>query len=582
MVVQHNMTAINANRYFGMNNTKLSKSLEKLSSGYAINRAGDNAAGLAVSEKMRAQISGINQGVKNAQDGISMVQTFEGALTETDSILQRMRTLATQSANGTYQNDVDREAIQLEFNQLNDELNQIADTDFNGVIVLNGGEMADGVKANANGEINYSTATRQAQQLGTTGGFVLGVGKDAFTTTKTDVETVTFTASVDKDGKVTWTKPDSADGTLDMNTDNGGFSYRGATIHVDSSKVVSGDTLTVSFKPAEAAKAHTSEVIGKTTDAGKVDSADAKEVSDKLTLTVTKDVVTSEEIAKAVNKLNNLELSFTTTAGSQDVTALKVNDKAVPTAADTYEKIADTDDGGALYINNAGEINYAGKGVAAADGTKIATIAGVTNGLPAQLGAAAKSTGSAKVTYNVSQSSYTAAKAAEITVEEPESKVSQSNSNDASTATLTYKNNITLQVGARTKDSVNFTFAYDSNGLGELKADMDCSARGLGTDKLSLATQESANTAIDKIDNALNKVSMVRGTFGAVQNRLEHKIDNLNTTSENLTSAESRIRDTNMAEEMMNFTKNQILSQASQSMLAQANQLPQGVLSLLQ
>ena len=113
-------------------------------------------------------------------------------------------------------------------------------------------------------------------------------------------------------------------------------------------------------------------------------------------------------------------------------------------------------------------------------------------------------------------------------------------------------------------------------------ADMDCSARGLGTDKLSLSSQESANAAIDKIDNAINKVSMVRGTFGAVQNRLEHKIDNLNTNSENLTSAESRIRDTNMAEEMMNFTKNQILSQASQSMLAQANQLPQGVLSLLQ
>ena len=167
MVVQHNMTAINANRYFGMNNTKLSKSLEKLSSGYAINRAGDNAAGLAVSEKMRAQISGINQGVKNAQDGISMVQTYEGALTETDSILQRMRTLATQSANGTYQDDVDREAIQLEFDQLNDELNQIADTDFNGVVVLNGGQMADGTKVDGNGNINYSTAVRQAQQIGT-------------------------------------------------------------------------------------------------------------------------------------------------------------------------------------------------------------------------------------------------------------------------------------------------------------------------------------------------------------------------------------------------------------------------------
>ena len=206
MVVQHNLTAINANRYFGINNTKLSKSLEKLSSGYAINRAGDNAAGLAVSEKMRAQISGINQGVKNAQDGISMVQTFEGALTETDSILQRMRTLATQSANGTYQNDVDREAIQLEYDQLNDELNQIADTDFNGVVVLNGGEMADGLKA-VNGEFNYADAKRDAQQVGSAGGFVTNISKDmtAAEAKALKAETVTFTAAVGDDGKVTWT-----------------------------------------------------------------------------------------------------------------------------------------------------------------------------------------------------------------------------------------------------------------------------------------------------------------------------------------------------------------------------------------
>ena len=159
--------------------------------------------------------------------------------------------------------------------------------------------------------------------------------------------------------------------------------------------------------------------------------------------------------------------------------------------------------------------------------------------------------------------------------------VSKSNSNDASTATLTYSNNITLQVGARTKDSVNFTFQYESKGLGELNADLDCSARGLGTDQLSLATQEDANGAIDKIDNAINKVSMVRSTFGAMQNRLEHKIANLDVNNENLTAAESRIRDTDMAEEMTNFTKNQILAQASQAMLAQANQLPQGVLQLL-
>lgn len=344
MVVQHNMTALNANRYLGMNNNKLSKSLEKLSSGYAINRAGDNAAGLAVSEKMRSQINGMTQGVKNAQDGISMVQTFEGALTETDSILQRMKTLATQAANGTYDDGVDRSAIQLEFDQLKDEINQIADTDFNGVVVLNGGTMADGTAA--------------------------------------------------KDG--------------------------------------------------------------------------------------------------------------------------------------TYEDI----------------FEYANTG-------------------------ADKQTGTAE-------------------------SVSLGNAFSGAAADLTYANSVTLQVGARGKDAVEFTFKYKSSeALGGLTNDLNCTAKGLGltanknidngTPKdLSLGTAEDANKAIDQIDFAINKVSMVRATFGAVQNRLEHKIDNMNVTVENLTSAESRIRDTNMAEEMMNFTKQNILTQASQSMLAQANQLPQSVLSLLQ
>ncbi|MDE5859383.1 MAG: hypothetical protein K2H23_03205, partial [Oscillospiraceae bacterium] len=149
-----------------MNNTKLSKSLEKLSSGYAINRAGDNAAGLAVSEKMRSQIAGMQQGVKNAQDAISMIQTFEGALTETDSILQRMKVLADQAGNGTYADDVDRDAINLEFNQLNDELNQIADTDFNGVTALNGGIMSDGTVAN-NANVITNRPVINYEQIGT-------------------------------------------------------------------------------------------------------------------------------------------------------------------------------------------------------------------------------------------------------------------------------------------------------------------------------------------------------------------------------------------------------------------------------
>jgi len=148
---------------------------------------------------------------------------------------------------------------------------------------------------------------------------------------------------------------------------------------------------------------------------------------------------------------------------------------------------------------------------------------------------------------------------------------------------MTYTDQMSLQVGARTKDIVNFTFSYNSDDLGGLEKNLDCSSRegGLNTANLSLKTAKDANNAIDQIDKALNKVNMVRATFGAVQNRLEHKISNIDTNAENMTAAESRIRDTQMDKEMMKFTSAQILSQASQSMLAQANSLPQGVLQLL-
>ena len=577
MVVQHNMTAINANRYFGINNNKLSKSLEKLSSGYAINRAGDNAAGLAVSEKMRAQIAGIDQGVKNAQDGISMVQTFEGALTETDSILQRMRTLATQSANGTYQDDVDREAIQLEFDQLNDELNQIADTDFNGVVVLNGGEMADGTKADAAGNISYSTATRQAQQVGTAGGFVNGIAADGYQAT--NEETVTFTATKNSDGTVTWKASENAlSAVQNGNNTTGGFSYDGAVVSVDTTKIVSGDTITINFTKPQLAVGQTSDTVGTNTDNGTV-STDGTVTAPTLTVDITDAQITSDRLADATNFLNNLTVETSVDANGT-VTGTKINgadfEGVDDGAGNKSSSVLKTyKDGGKIILGAGdGKISYVD-----ANGTTT-PLATVTEGKIEN--ATATTAGTITTKFLTTTASYEPAKSSGVELVEPESKVSQSNSNDASTATLTYKNNITLQVGARTKDSVNFTFKYSSDGLGELKADMDCSARGLGTDQLSLATQEDANAAIDKIDNALNKVSMVRGTFGAVQNRLEHKIDNLNTTSENLTSAESRIRDTDMASEMMNFTKNQILAQASQSMLAQANQLPQGVLSLLQ
>ena len=604
MVVQHNLTAINANRYFGMNNTKLSKSLEKLSSGYAINRAGDNAAGLAVSEKMRAQISGINQGVKNAQDGISMVQTFEGALTETDSILQRMRTLATQSANGTYQNDVDREAIQLEFNQLNDELNQIADTDFNGVVVLNGGQMSDGAKADALGNIDYTKQTRSATDLGSSKLFGTvddskynkaaadALWTDTKTSGLTDSIEITFTYKGETEGWVS-----NKEGVTADKITTGGFTVKGKTagdianVVMDNSDHIVGDTITLKFTGGNA-KTQAPENFGVTDDTFNDEKA-AGQTAPTLNITLADANDIDSSAGKALSSLESgITINGTMNAAGDGLATvggtgadknnlnIKIG-KLNSVAADTWTEVnAGDDDRLYVKVSAAGEITFA----SLKDGKTTPADADMVEIGKVTLGTGANADKSAVVNFKVQldKPKYDGVDNYDVSVVKKTNSVSVSDSNDASTATLTYKNNITLQVGARTKDSVNFTFAYDSNGLGDLKADMDCSARGLATDKLSLETQESANAAIDKIDNALNKVSMVRGTFGAVQNRLEHKIDNLNTTSENLTSAESRIRDTNMAEEMMNFTKNQILSQASQSMLAQANQLPQGVLSLLQ
>ncbi len=604
MVVQHNITAMNANRYFGINNSKLSKSLEKLSSGYAINRAGDNAAGLAVSEKMRSQIAGMTQGVKNAQDGISMIQTFEGALTETDSILQRMKTLADQAANGTYQDDVDREAIQLEFDQLNDELNQIADTDFNGVILLNGGQMADGTLA-VDGKFDYANNFRSAKQLGASDIKLLDSQK-VDTKNYADTDWGNIFADVNRgdnklenDGpesfevtfkydatKGEWSAVDATNGAkldvvkglVDNKAGNGGFKFGTsgnlANVVVDESDLVNGDTITLKItnpkNKTTAPENGGATVKTNTTTAGS--AADALKADD-ADLEVTVTGITNDDMTKDIKDLLD-KLSKATVTAKYDATSkddslelsidgVKVS-KAAGITVNGKKFEVDDDTAGQIVITvGSGSITL-----------KMAPDGAATDGL------------SGNITYGINFSDYDYTEGSKPTAEivENSSQVSKSNSNNYATAPLTYTDHLVLQAGARTKDSVDFTFRYSSNGLGDLKANMDCSARadGLGTADLSLLDQKSANYAIDKIDNAINKVSMVRATFGSVQNRLEHKIDNMNVTIENLTSAESRIRDTNMADEMMNFTKNQILSQASQSMLAQANSLPQSVLQLLQ
>ena len=475
MVVQHNLNALNAYNKLNTNVSGLKKSSEKLSSGYRINRAGDDAAGLAISEKMRSQIRGLGQAKRNAQDGISMIQTYEGAAQETHSILQRMKELASESANGTYDNTTDRDAIQLEFDQLNDELNQIADTDFNGRVALNGGTMADGTVVNNNGQV----ATHPS---------------------------ITYTQNADPAGTLTYSG--RVAGSLDAGA-NGTINVDGVSIKIKSGAV---DKTTIG---------NTSYTTSLKVSGGKV--------SGKITADTT----------YAINK---------------DTTSVTINGK-------NYRVAVSAD--GAKATLYAGDSTTA---VTAIDGAKV-TVTGtsitmqqiytVTNGEVKNKG----NTVVGQVDFN--------------------NGVSTPNSYQHGSANLTYADSITLQVGARSKDAVDFNFSYVTSGIGELKADLDISARGLGTDQLSLATQEDANAAIDKIDNAINKTSMVRATFGSIQNRMEHKIENLTTTNENLTDAESTIRDTDMASEMLNYTKYNILQQAAQSMLAQANQQPQSVLQLL-
>lgn len=755
MVVQHNISAMNANRYYGINNKALAGSLEKLSSGYAINRAGDNAAGLAVSEKMRAQIGGLTQASKNAEDGISMVQTFEGALQETDSILQRMRTLAVQSANGSYSDDVDRDAIQLEFDQLNDELNQIADTDFNGTVMLNGGTMADGVHA-VGGTIDYANKRTQvtdatlkalqsnyetagnamnaaradyasgkydyssngeapewntvdnsgynqgsADKLWVNMGYSKNAGSSntnkAADTTQADTIDITFkynastktwtadsaTAKLNGDTVGTFNSTDlstkiaTAKAVEDANSGLGGFmvdfadgaakAYSDAgdgTSEVagqnedaadgtttvgkfdlgnaifDSTKVTDGCTVTLTYKnSAASSKAPTNIGMDQDTYVNTCDGATAVAAPTiDIGAALDADSKMTEAIDKALTAMEGAKFTFTYDNDADFAEGeVQVNGKsiAIGTVGEAEGTAITDKDGNTFYAisSAAGAISF----TADKEGTTV--LATVTAGADAA-GTLANGTAKGVVSgkLSISDHSYNAGTGASLTVGDdpnledsttatnainkaqealntaankltkfktldPDSKqdwetiksmyaeamsssgnkVSVSDNFDNSTATLTYTNSMDLQVGARSKDMVQFTMNYSSKGLGDLESNLNCSARegGLETAKLSLRTSEDANAAIDKIDNAINKVNMVRATFGAVQNRLEHKINTLDTNNENLTAAESRIRDTQMDKEMMKFTSSQILSQASQSMLAQANSLPQGVLQLL-
>ena len=395
MVVQHNMQAMNASRMLNITAGQQAKSTEKLSSGYRINRAADDAAGLSISEKMRKQIRGLDRASTNAQDGVSAVQTAEGALTEVHSMLQRMNELATQSANGT-NSQSDRDAIQAEIDQLSEEIDRVSTTTkFNETYLLKGD------------------------------------------TTKT--------------------------GTAD-------FYKSGYVIKNQVELYVEGDTA--------------------------------------------KNAISSDELKEALaagKKVYNKQGDTLAVAGKEYAYATKLYDEK-------------------------------GKEVSATD---------------------VKATKQSDGTTTATKYFADAAMSVEVTTAIASGMVRSENVN----GTL----NFNLHVGA------------DSSSDNKIGVQIDAmSAAGIGVKGLKVDTEDDATAAIDTISQAIQKVSTQRSNLGAVQNRLEHTIDNLDNVVENTTSAESRIRDTDMADEMVKYSKNNILTQAGQSMLAQANQSTQGVLSLLQ
>ena len=408
MRIQHNIMAMNAYRNYANNTSALSKNLEKLSSGYKINRAGDDAAGLAISEKMRAQITGLDKAQDNAKDGISLVQTAEGALTEVHDMLNRMYELAEQSANGTFEDGTDRKQLQKEVDQLKSEINRIADSaNFNGIKLLDGSMSATKVT-----KFNHSATTTSA-------------GVDV-------------------------------------------------SIMADSVFGSTGNRIDLTFKFA------------------------ATSGADKAGVKVGKDGSVTITVA-------NKDKDGHTAAEIQALLA-----KAVASGTEVSADMLSA-------VQNA---TVSGKGITLGTNTKASwtTLAGTSGAMSANTGAP-----------------------------------------------------LTLQIGD-TSDSFN-----------QLRVGIrDCHVDALGLTDMKIGDQTSAAAALDKIKSAINYVSDVRGTLGATQNRLDHTINNLSVMQENIQDAESTIRDTDVADEMMAYTKNNILIQSAQAMLAQANQVPQGVLQLLQ
>ena len=512
MRIQHNIAALNSYRNLTGNNNAVSKNLEKLSSGYRINRAGDDAAGLAISEKMRAQITGLNTAQKNAQDGVSLVQTAEGAMTEVHSMLNRMVELADQSANGTYADEVDRENLQKEISSLKDEIDRIADsTNFNGINLLDG-SLSTGKLPTFTGLDGLTktdiAATANSTELTITGGAAAPNKGEVFSLTVnyTDANGMT------KEKKIELTAENAT--TL---KDTAGNSY-----------TVSGN-----IEKAEMAAAFVG-AINSDSELSSIFSASNK--GEKLTLT-SKETGSASKIV-----VNKVDSNYKGTSAAVVATSKKGENAKVEYdfATMTQDKVF-TVNGEKFVFAKAGskfdsDVNVLEIANANPNADEVGKMAGMIANKLGLSDEQVKDNGQ-KITFSASAGN----------------------------------GGLTLQIGDTADKFNQMTVSVG-----------DMHAKALGISDVDISTQAGAKAAVDKIKSAINSVSSTRGDLGAIQNRLEHTINNLSVSAENMTAAESRIRDVDMANEMMAYTKNNILVQSSQAMLAQANQLPQGVLQLLQ
>ena len=602
MVVQHNMQAMNANRMLNVTTSTQAKATEKLSSGYKINRAADDAAGLTISEKMRKQIKGLDRASTNAEDGVSAVQTAEGALTEVHSMLQRMNELAVQASNGT-NSESDRSAIQDEISQLTTEIDRVAETTkFNETYLLKG-DVNDATKTN----------TIAAHDAGLDGKLVdNGNGTSTFTAKSLAVgDKISIAGKEYKIGK----SADSADyqKVADAKTaiDAG---------HVGDTVTSNGVTTTIVAKvTTDTATGATWAVDDKFVDAdGNAWTVVADGDEDKNSYKIGKGNVNTSGLLKEGSKITanaaNAKLNGTSVVDDLGKNEISINDGTGINALKGTIKAGDTvtangvtktvtaetpktlteiaTESGLNTINTAvsiGSKNYkiatsTDLDAATATITKDDFLAMIKDGDKVKVGATSTYTAIVKASDDDS-----------ITLDEAYSKMAEELKTASSIGTdtaATVKNNgngtFEITQGKVTvKDALSFSLhvGADADMTNKINVDIETmSAAGLGIKGLNVKdnTGIAATYAIDAIADAVAKVSSQRSALGAVQNRLEHTIANVDNVVENTTSAESRIRDTDMAETMVEYSKNNILAQAGQSMLAQANQSNQGVLSLLQ